>query len=1386
MSTIVQQDKLWAHNFKSILQISFHLKDFAYSIMRSRPRFAAWAREFQTAVYSIEVSKGAINKAYFHDLTTALPNKSEFWHNLKSSKNVLVEILSLIHSNLEEISESKCLCPVCECFLSENCRNIEQIFNEKSTKKWIKSQGNEKLITNPDTINLILRINEYSHSDFAWIFEFAKNNKHLYTEEAEYQLVGIIFKQKDYPRYITVIYVKKKGEWVIIQEEKETFTLQFIELGFNPEYLFFEKLPNPKLLDNAMSFFDGIFTNLFYIDEFFTCLAKAEDSISWKKVFIDEFNRIENSKNEDRQLVINCSKISKSFLKISKTIKCTVLNYKTLFVEFLDANHPWKGMKACDCSICLSFLITNSRPNEVSFSRLFLTIKIKDEINAENFFSRLGEYNEFILGRELRFSDYLIILIKKSTGTQALRNITGILYSTSSAKSSLEFSLVGVFYFARAPGKYRSLCKNEEQNNWRIIEFKQATEQVCELVAEYDTIDKALCEMQDWVPFLLIYTKVFILERKKGNASASVPGTVPLRLDNSENENLCYINSAIQALFNIYSFKIDLIDWDCTKAWAKTIKEIFKSSIQGNPQGKKIYKLSDFRKEYKLDTGFDGTQKEKSKGVACVFLLHFLKAIHTNSRWCRNNKLCPSCKNFNIEGRFFWRESNGQAKDKVLPSKFNLIQVLSKFPVNLHDSVLTTSETTEYSYRLNNPPPILFINLQGYVISDVVQAEWIAQYLQDNERIEYKTETRTYTYQLKSIILYGDRHYKSLLFSRYCQKWMLINDYIIEPLYLRLQDYEIKKLSHVPDGLLYTIVFDDSLVSCYITSLLICFSGLKMFAKGVGEWEVQDKRQASFKKTVERIGEWVRLGSASKFEEIKKKNISTFRMYGEIRSIQDFVSILLKIVHEREGGDDQIAGDREEGKGNLEEQAEPTSNCLFCKLFFCTRCENRDKPRNEFLNLSFDKIGDQYDISTHRFTMQPIENSDKRSKDLEINKRKSKKQLDNIETSASIPENDRIKLPEVLVIKITNESSEEIKRFQQFLKDNTELRGVINENEAYIYEMRAIFMKSIQGYDSLSILCDHPPKWRVYRNQQFLQETIDLTEFEADFIPYYLFYSKLRPHLLVSALRILNGFEAFRQEVIQIVKPVQHWIVKLISIFEDIRRVENIEEILEFIKIFDDNYCQKLCFSERETYDIEHVISLIISRVHRESLCEFECPSCKNFLKKGAVMKKGSGELVVLFGIAITNFLDIRHPSLLEGNVLSHVIEDNELIEIEYFMPDPPPILYYCLYWNNNSQEDRVLRMFAEYLGNNGKITYFYRDIPHYYKLQSVVFQKIMSDKDKFYYATVVRDQNQNEGWEIYSQKNCIYEESVVEFMYQREKKLKYFPAVLMYTKQIL
>ena len=107
----MQNYKVWKRNFNSVIQLFFHLQDFSYSAMRYQPR-SSWAKDLQSAIYSMEIIKEAIPKSFYNKIKKTTKFDEGFFETFEASENFLLEIFIKLHFDSQPIENQPCECPV--------------------------------------------------------------------------------------------------------------------------------------------------------------------------------------------------------------------------------------------------------------------------------------------------------------------------------------------------------------------------------------------------------------------------------------------------------------------------------------------------------------------------------------------------------------------------------------------------------------------------------------------------------------------------------------------------------------------------------------------------------------------------------------------------------------------------------------------------------------------------------------------------------------------------------------------------------------------------------------------------------------------------------------------------------------------------------------------------------------------------------------------------------------------------------------------------------------------------------------------------------------------------------------------------------------------------
>ncbi|OMJ80908.1 hypothetical protein SteCoe_18717 [Stentor coeruleus] len=210
------------------------------------------------------------------------------------------------------------------------------------------------------------------------------------------------------------------------------------------------------------------------------------------------------------------------------------------------------------------------------------------------------------------------------------------------------------------------------------------------------------------------------------------------------------------------------------------------------------------------------------------------------------------------------------------------------------------------------------------------------------------------------------------------------------------------------------------------------------------------------------------------------------------------------------------------------------------------------------------------------------------------------------------------------------------------------------------------------------------------------------------------------------------------------------------------------------------------------SYDVEHVTNIIISRIHEECIgCYGNCPSCKSFLIKGRIKKCFSDEKNYKHAENLDNGNDLRVIRL-ENWVISDkriggknasVIKKQDGEYFTFELDELPNMIWYVLRYENQDGSDieKILKMcmsnikdneFIDLQTNNNKCTY---------KLSIIVFH-IKNQKDKYLFANYENDMNK---WKM-NDGHYASLDDLIKFVRIYQVKNEYFPAMLLYKKDFL
>lgn len=1294
--------------FLSRIQILFHFDSFLNAFLRWNPTKNE-GKYLRENMISIVDGKPALVAKHFYNLNR---KSIKFFGDLKQinqSKDAFNSILQKFHEFSSEKNIKSCRCPTCEFFLirmidcsPENNSKLNYTLHSDSIENW-GSTDTPSIDLDNFPINLVVRTENYGGNFYE--IECSANNK-----TKKYKMIGLL--GKNINSQIFTLYLDDKTGWQVVSKENindEELQLKDDDL----KYLFYEIDVDQQVLNFLDNFLKNLFLNFFSLDNFLDRIQQhiqKKNQVGWIKKFYEQFKSIHINKQDAKgtTTINDFSVLAKEYLKISRFIK----NYNLSTLE-----------------------LNNLHNSELESFLINLATEFFEEIN-------LCEASSSLFSKEGNNSSYFFKV--NSSG-----NFIGLNQNT------MPFEIIPNYLLINCEGKLlKSLTLKDKNSNgiyhYRLLQSIAISNEKTEIVTifynDYKSIYVIGKEFAEhdyerffsstiFQPYFSIYIYDPINQYFDGKKNLSVAvGTVPLPCINNY-QNLCYINCVFQALFNIYSIKKDFSEWNCDNQWAREIKAI----LEGKPKDKNSREIPrDFEKFREAYVG------NREEGSAHDFLSQFIKKVHDVSNCSENLGLCPSCKNFRISGVSQAVSRDGSKKKKVLTT-WQLVQHLTSDNIKLRDNILVVDEKTEFHFDIN-PPWVLFIQLESIIDeSHNLKKEHIRNYLRNNELITYKNNGKEFLYRLKSIILLGSKHYKSLLFSRTHQKWFLTNDNKIEPIYYTLEDYDIESQEYIPTGLLYYQVIPDYEIENYIITMFRIFSGFDEFEKKI----FRSKTYGSIQKLLR--DNFLKFSKCKNSKLLDKSFLNKFKKQQEIRTIVDVLRIIVKIIH------------KNKYKKSLELKKKPNQN--ICKCFACI------KMCFEIIHIEGSKIQklrslDNFPCPENVFKSYNIEQ--KAFATLEDLISDKKFNLENLQI---------VRTPDILPI-ILNDDKQ---KFVNLLHIKPSF--IIEES---FYKLTSMLILGEKEHELFSALQFEEDAWTIINTEnKTIEEKVEFYQiFQKNYIPQLLFYSKEKLNYIKNSINLLYMIEPFKNAIIKSENSNSDiWLSKLLEFLKDIRVINDLSRLYEFKLAFNKDYDTKIQNEAIEEYDIEHCINVILTRIHKENIKgprNHICPVCDYFLIKGTMVDKKSRH-IDLFGLNINHYLNTKSNSNISGNVLCNVLGSTELETIEFIIPKPPKFLYYTLTYDRyeNDKMKEVVSMYRNFFTNHKLIQYRGDKNIYDYFLRIIIFQ-LRDFEDRYYIARYISD----DLWDINGQEKQIKPEFIIQAFLQ-EKNYLFLPTILFYEKLV-
>ncbi|OMJ67744.1 hypothetical protein SteCoe_35008 [Stentor coeruleus] len=1173
--------------------------------------------------------------------------------------------------------------------------------------------SNKKLVISkrwPLTLCLDSKIINFNETDHQEI--------HLHEKKTEckvvYTLKMILIERND----DILIYIKNtQNIWICINYSR-------VEINFNEafnmpidqsKYLFYERKSFPNKKTEYQNFVNMIWMNFYLIDSIYLEFIKIGNP---ETLFIKETinNFHENEKNRNQIIVSkgqesnfkgvkpdekffekpsDLENLTELFFNYSDfAYKFEYLNNLEVFKCFIEEVHFKKGLEnLCNCPLCKQLV---HKIYENSHSKKDFIISLDDQ----DIFTYVSKFSN-------SFSDTILNNVdlnkfKNPNEASYFMKYMTLKLLASNEKCKFEFNEILIYHMksSKMPNRYflidiMKLSFEEPKNelyyyHLESILFVYDDNNCCLIITtsenKWNTItsdnsedEKIFKNLSDALMKLNYNTQhfdIFLFYRKQSKPSQidnlnpeGSKGTQPLRCDNSIERNLCYINSAIQCLFNIYSFKIDVSKWmpEKNNGWKRELIEMFKAEFRENKQGKKIYNLKTFRKFFIEETKYSENKDCQSNSMN--FLKHLLENIHKDSN-CNSNKKCLACENFGIKRK---------DKDDV---QFQLFSHIKEKGIKLTGNILNVHNNKQINVDLPNPPWCLLYYLKAN--GDLsTKAEILKDFMVRNKSIDYVNEGKTYHYELKSVILYGGSHFKSLLYSRTYKLWMLMNDSDIEPLYLELEDYQSKENSFLPEGLIYYRVLPDETIKKFISTLYISLCTTQAF---ISAYKVTDTKTNILKDTFSFLKEFSeKIHENLKVQEFSHQYIISFKQKGEIRNIQNSFSSFLKIFHSNEKNDSLKC------------------KCPACKIFCCQIIE-----KNEGFKKIKRKLGVSVDIENVLLQYNIIEN-----------KFDCNSFVSNSSKSLSV-----MKAPPLLGIQLkSSDNNSNIYEFYNLLNENRIL--YINEPLS-VYFLHSIIFSCPSNSNTLAYIetSTRGTAYEQLENRCIILNSITLKDiFDKGYYPIITFYEKQNINYITTSIKTLNHLTTFK-EAINNHKINEEWFQLFKNLLSNNEIIKNSRAVWAFKDAFNQNTEDKISDLALKNYNIEQTIKLIFNRIHIESNCiDNSCPVCLNFLIEGTCKREDCDESHALFVTRLNNSFGPKMNKFIGENVLSYIY-DKKQISIIYDLVKLPKILYYiCLYdIIHNEQESEIKKICKNSLRDKITIVCTKDQTPRNYILKCIIF----------------------------------------------------------------
>lgn len=884
------------YNLLCLFQVLFHCPEF-FNEFLNREMTEMSAKTLRNKFVSISKIKNQHLKpwAFFNQVEDSLP---ELLGEIDLNGNYFDEILKKIHKTFSGPEKNCCKCPACEIFLLQGgygttagievFGNFTYVLDSDFIKNWNSNMEKKIELSNPP-VNLVVYCRTFE-DNFQEI-ECRSNGKVI-----KYKLMRVV--SKNIRHTYTCMYIGDTNLWYAI-EGKHPIELKLLDN--HPKYFFFQKKIDEKVLKLVDEFLKAFFFSLYLLKNFLSKLKDVKGPIGWLrtlKFFFKNFSR-----NNSNYSIDDFSLLSEKYIEISKIIKD-----ENLFRSDLDNLNIKKtknivGPLTRIIKEMLGQMSCNKEADELIGSIWLIENGKELKSNAINL------KNSPIQNTP----DYLLVIPNDFSFNHKVQISIKFYYN---GDNHTDYTFKSIIFVSAEKDKVKVL--NFDINEYQIVD--EANLPVNNLAYEFES---ASGELYNYQNCLLIYSKSNEITEKSG-------GTYPLRVGDNNN-SLIFLNSTVQALYNIPSVRKDICNWDCEEKWASDLKDLFKID------GIKSFKSNETNSLCKLREHFSNYDNKKyvDEHQYCEFFSQILQRIHNSG--C--SRKCPACKNFNICG--FVKKNNDPNQESI--KKYFLDQSLEKDNIQLKGDVLNIIDGIEYHYDLPNPPYVLFIKL-----TIGANKNNITSYLKNNEFINYENFGNTYNYRLKSIILCKDNKYKALLYTETGEKWRFMSGVELKKVTPNLLEYDFNK--YIPVGLLYycdlpSYKTPEEIIKLTLPSLFEIFSHIPKFKEALSTKFADDTVHQELLKTVFRDfcadGNNGIISDISFLSGFKKSNT------------KELFESICQIIHDRP-------------KQNC------TCNCGICSLIFFELSANQNDSVEKVCSLGmlskFGNIFKTYNVRTQSFT----------------------------------------------------------------------------------------------------------------------------------------------------------------------------------------------------------------------------------------------------------------------------------------------------------------------------------------------------------------------------------------------------------------------------------